>query len=136
MPKCKRRVRVGLVAAVTAAGVFAATAVAATIDGDDGPNRLVGTRDADVIQAFGGNDRVLALAGDDQVSSGRQRPGPRGRERRVARRAGDDRLRGGAATTPPTARRAGTGSSAGRATTRCMAAAGTTASSAGSATTR
>ena len=78
VPKCKRRMPAGLVVAVVASGVLAATALAATIDGDDGPNRLIGTSDADVIRALGGNDRVLAS---------RRRPGARRRrQRRRARR--------------------------------------------------
>ena len=70
MPKCKRRFRVGLCAALVASGAFAAAAAAATIEGDDGPNRLIGTQSADSINALGGNDRVRALGGDDSVLGG------------------------------------------------------------------
>ena len=65
VPKCKA----GIAAAIVASGMFAATAVAATIDGDNGPNRLTGTPEADVIQALGGNDRVWARGGDDHVAT-------------------------------------------------------------------
>jgi hypothetical protein len=37
VPKCKRRLPAGVIVAVTASGVLAASAFAATIDGDDGP---------------------------------------------------------------------------------------------------
>ena len=70
VPNCKRRLRVQLVATVAATGVLTATAVAATVDGDDGSNRLKGSPEADVIRAFGGNDGVLAFAGDDGVLLG------------------------------------------------------------------
>ena len=70
MPKCKRRFRLGMSAAVLASGALAATAAAATIGGDDRPNRLIGTHQADSIDARGGNDRVRALGGDDGVLAG------------------------------------------------------------------
>ena len=98
VPKCMRRVPIQLVAALAAAGVFTATAVAATIDGDDGPNRLKGTPEADVIQAFGGDDRVLAFAGNDRVLLGagddRTFTGPGDDE--TLGGPGDDRIRSGA----------------------------------------
>ena len=97
VPKCKTRCR-RVSPRRCGVGCLAATAVAATIDGDDGPNRLRGTVDADVIQAFGGNDRVLALAGDDQVVAGTGNDRrPRRRRRRQRQRPG--RLR------PPLRRR-------------------------------
>src|SRR4051812_19564317 len=68
---------VGLVACVVL--TTAAVAVAATIIGDDGDNRLIGTRTADVIDAKGGNDHVRGRKGDDRVTSG----------------LGDDHVRGG-----------------------------------------
>jgi hypothetical protein len=46
VPKCKRRTPVHLVAAVVASGAFAATAAAATVDGDNGPDRLKGSPEA------------------------------------------------------------------------------------------
>ena len=70
MPKCKRRFRVGLCAAVIASGTFAAAAaVAATIEGDDGPNRLIGTQTR------------------TRSSARRERPRPRARRRRQRRSA-------------------------------------------------
>src|ERR687895_700057 len=97
VPKCKRRLPVPLVAALAAAGVCTATSVAATVDGDDGPNRLVGTPEADVIRAFGGNDRVRALGGND-TSFGELGPDRLGGGRGNDMNDGGpdrDRLRGG-----------------------------------------
>jgi Ca2+-binding RTX toxin-like protein len=96
VPKCKRRVPVHLVATLATAGAFTATAVAATVDGDDGPNRLKGSPEADVIQAFGGDDRVRAFAGDDRVLLGdgddRAFAGPGDDDTEGG--PGDDRIRG------------------------------------------
>jgi Ca2+-binding RTX toxin-like protein len=61
-------------ALVLASGV----ALAATINGDNGPNKLTGTPRADLIRGYGGNDnitggkgvdRIYAGAGNDYVSS-------------------------------------------------------------------
>ena len=63
-----------VVALVLASGV----ALAATINGDNGPNKLTGTPRADLIRGYGGNDtitggkgvdRIYAGAGNDYVSS-------------------------------------------------------------------
>ncbi len=63
-----------VVALVLASGV----ALAATINGDNGPNTLIGTMRADLIRGYGGNDnitggkgvdRIYAGAGNDYVSS-------------------------------------------------------------------
>ena len=98
VPKCKRSVPIHLAAVVTAAGAFATTAAAATVDGDAGPNRLKGTPEADVIQGFGGDDRVLAFGGDDRVllSWGDDRTvlGPGDDDAKGG--PGNDRIRGGA----------------------------------------
>jgi Ca2+-binding RTX toxin-like protein len=65
---------VALVALMVAGGV----ALAETINGDNGPNKLTGTPRADLIRGYGGNDnitggkgvdRIYAGAGNDYVSS-------------------------------------------------------------------
>jgi Ca2+-binding RTX toxin-like protein len=65
----------------TIAGVLALSgvALAADITGDDNDNRLKGTKDADTINALGGNDTVFSRGGDDVVNGG----------------DGNDRIRGG-----------------------------------------
>ena len=60
--------------ALVACALFAATALAATITGDDGDNHLIGTKANDAIDAKGGNDVVHARPGDDQVTSGATTP--------------------------------------------------------------
>lgn len=42
----------------------------ATIVGNNAPNELFGTRLADLIRGFGGNDEIEARAGNDQVYGG------------------------------------------------------------------
>ncbi len=58
---------VALVALVVAGGV----ALAETVNGDDGPNTLYGTAQADIIRGYGGNDRIYPGNGVDQVYAGR-----------------------------------------------------------------
>jgi Ca2+-binding RTX toxin-like protein len=59
---------IGVAAAL--ALVPAASAVAATIDGGPGGERLRGTRFDDVIRGNGGNDRILGRGGNDQLNGG------------------------------------------------------------------
>src|SRR5215207_5037822 len=68
---CKRRLRVQLVATVAATGVLTATAVAATVDGDDGPKPAQG---------------LARGRRDPGVRGERRRAHVRGRRRRAARR--------------------------------------------------
>jgi Ca2+-binding RTX toxin-like protein len=56
-------------AAVVALGA-ASVAIAATINGDDGPNTLVGTPHGDTINGLGGDDRVIGLGGNDKIRGG------------------------------------------------------------------
>jgi Ca2+-binding RTX toxin-like protein len=55
------------VALFVAAVLLSAPALAKFVQGTSGPDRLVGTDRADLIDARGGNDSVRALAGDDTV---------------------------------------------------------------------
>lgn len=73
----------------TLAGVLAAPALAADINGTAGPDVLVGTRNDDTITARAGNDIVRARAGDDLVRAGAGAD-------RVRAAGGWDRVRGGA----------------------------------------
>lgn len=61
---------------------------AATIVGTSGPDRIRGTRRADVIVTLGGNDRVRGRGGKDRICGGKGRD-------RLAGGAGDDRINGG-----------------------------------------
>jgi hypothetical protein len=67
-----------VVALMVALMVAGGVAFAKTINGDDGPNKLNGTAQPDVIRGYGGNasirpgdgvDRVYAGRGNDFVSS-------------------------------------------------------------------
>ncbi len=58
---------VALVALVVAGGV----ALAETVNGDDGPNALYGTAQADVIRGYGGKDSIYPGDGADHVYAGR-----------------------------------------------------------------
>jgi len=58
---------VTLVALMVAGGV----ALAGTVNGDEGPNKLDGTAQADVIRGYGGNDEIRPGNGADQVYAGR-----------------------------------------------------------------
>src|SRR5688572_2466541 len=64
----------GLLAAPVIAGaialVAAGTAVALEITGTDGPDRIIGSRTADTINALAGPDRIFAHAGNDTVGAG------------------------------------------------------------------
>src|SRR5215218_3842593 len=50
--------------------VFAGVALAALIEGDDGPNTLVGTPKGDAIYGFGGADRIEGRGGGDALRLG------------------------------------------------------------------
>ena len=52
------------------AALPASTALAATINGGPGNERLRGTNAADIIDGNGGNDRILGRGGDDQLIGG------------------------------------------------------------------
>lgn len=56
--------------ALLACGTFAAVAVAATINGNNGDNALVGTGSADSINGRGGNDQIFGNGGDDFIDGG------------------------------------------------------------------
>lgn len=58
------------VAIVAALVVGSGVALAAVVEGDNGPNTLTGTMRADTISAYGGNDQVHALSGRDRVYGG------------------------------------------------------------------
>lgn len=60
----------------------------ATIIGDDGPDRLIGTRRADVIVGNAGPDRIDGRGGNDRICGGDGRDSLKGSE-------GDDKLVGG-----------------------------------------
>src|SRR5204862_3911480 len=64
------RTLIALAIAATAALVVAAVAMAATIVGTPGPDKLTGTPAGDSIKSLAGNDRVRALGGNDTVELG------------------------------------------------------------------
>src|SRR5829696_6467418 len=66
-----RRTTLTLVVALVALMVAGGVALAETINGDDGPNKLNGTAQADVIRGYGGNDEIHPGNGVDQVYAGR-----------------------------------------------------------------
>ena len=62
MKHSTNRISLSLALCAALACVFASVAVAATITGTPGNDKLTGTPDADTINALAGNDRVRALA--------------------------------------------------------------------------
>src|SRR5829696_9772286 len=81
------RPRAATFTATTALALLPTTALAATIQGGPGSERLRGTQAPDAIDANAGNDRVFGLAGDDQLAGG---PG----NDRVFGHRGDDTITG------------------------------------------
>lgn len=77
-------------AALTLALAVLAPAGALAIDqtGTDGPDKLVGTREADALYGLAGNDRIVGRGGDDLLS------GDFGRDR-ILGGPGNDTLLGG-----------------------------------------
>jgi RTX calcium-binding nonapeptide repeat (4 copies)/WD40-like Beta Propeller Repeat len=79
--------------------VFTCAGRRATIVGDDGPDRIKGTKTADVIVANAGKDIVRGRGGNDRICGGRgkdQLRGNNGRDR-ILGQAGADLLAGGRA---------------------------------------
>src|SRR4051812_48183430 len=68
MPRLTRRT--AAVAAAAALAALPATALAATIQGGPGGERLRGTNAADVIDGNAGNDRIAGRAGPDRLTGG------------------------------------------------------------------
>jgi len=60
----------------------------ATIVGDDGPDRINGTKKADVILGFGGKDTLIGRGGNDRLCGGKGRD-------RIRAGKGRDRCKGG-----------------------------------------
>ena len=56
--------------ALLACGTFTAVAVAATINGNNADNVLVGTSSADVMNGKGGSDNIYGNGGDDFLDGG------------------------------------------------------------------
>jgi Ca2+-binding RTX toxin-like protein len=97
----KKQLVTVLAAAACSALVFAAVALATTIEGtqgnDSGANALNGTAGPDTIIAKKGNDEVNALAGDDYVNAGPGNDivnGDEGNDR-LSGKAGNDTVNGG-----------------------------------------
>jgi len=59
-----------LVAIVVGLVLGSGIALAALVEGNDRDNALTGTRYADTIRAYGGEDLVWALSGRDRISGG------------------------------------------------------------------
>lgn len=92
----RSRMGTGLAATVGVLAVLTATAFALDIDGTPGDDRIVGSVNADSIDALAGDDRVFARGGDDQVdgSDGDDRvSGGPGNDTLLGRK-GDDALLG------------------------------------------
>ena len=62
--------RTTIIVAASALAIVPSATPAATIQGDDGGERLRGTRFADTITGGAGNDRIAGRAGDDQLVGG------------------------------------------------------------------
>ena len=62
--------RAAALTATTALALLPASALAATIQGGPGNERLLGTQAPDAIDANAGNDRVFGLAGSDELAGG------------------------------------------------------------------
>lgn len=73
------------------------TAIAPTIAGTVGDDRLVGTPGRDVIAGYRGNDDIVGLGGNDKICAGKGDDRVRGGNGndRIAGRRGNDRLAGG-----------------------------------------
>jgi hypothetical protein len=67
------RFRSSTIAAISVLALAPSAALAATITGGPGDERLKGTRFADTIDGNGGNDRIRGLAGDDTLRGGDSR---------------------------------------------------------------
>jgi Ca2+-binding RTX toxin-like protein len=65
-----RRTTLTLVVALVVLMVVGGVALAKTINGDDGPNSLKETPQADVIRGYGGKDDIHPGDGADQVYAG------------------------------------------------------------------
>ena len=65
-----RRTTLMFVAMVVALVLGSGVALAALVEGNDRDNQLTGTRYADTIRAYGGEDLVWGLSGRDQISGG------------------------------------------------------------------
>ncbi|MFN3217342.1 MAG: hypothetical protein ACE367_12675 [Acidimicrobiales bacterium] len=86
--KVGRRTMAGLgLSALLLAGA-AGSALAATLDGNAGPNDIVGTSGNDLIRGFGGDDDLYGREGDDRIRGGAGRDDIYGED-------GNDRLFGG-----------------------------------------
>src|SRR3954452_9707418 len=86
------------VGAIAALALVPSVALAATLNGGPGNERLKGTRFADHIDGNAGNDRILGLAGDDVLIGGPGNDrvwGGRGNDD-ISGVQGNDRLYGGA----------------------------------------
>jgi Ca2+-binding RTX toxin-like protein len=78
--------------------VFRCAGRRATIVGDDGPEKIKGTKKADVIVANGGKDKVSGRGGNDRICGGRGKDkisGGGGRDRLLGQQ-GNDRIAGNA----------------------------------------
>src|SRR3954454_4096469 len=89
--------RKSTIGAIAALALIPGTALAATIDGGPGNDRLRGTHDADLINGHAGNDRIHGFAGDDTLlgESGNDRIFGGGGNDMVRGTAGNDWLNGG-----------------------------------------
>jgi Ca2+-binding RTX toxin-like protein len=89
--------RKSTIGAVAALALIPGTALAATIEGGPGNDRLRGTHDADLINGHAGNDRIRGFAGNDTLlgESGNDRIFGGGGNDMIRGTAGNDWLNGG-----------------------------------------
>jgi Ca2+-binding RTX toxin-like protein len=70
MPHCFKRVSLGLTTVLAVGALFASAALAATIVGTPGNDRLRGSQFDDQIDAKAGNDVVRGFRGNDDINGG------------------------------------------------------------------
>lgn len=97
MRHCANRLSLGLTGALLGVALFASTALALTITGTPGNDRIKGSAQDDTINALAGDDRVIGRTGNDVIDgdAGADRLFGNAGDDELLGHAGPDRLRGG-----------------------------------------
>jgi Ca2+-binding RTX toxin-like protein len=97
MRHCANRLSIGLTGALVGVALFASAALALTITGTDGNDRIKGSQQDDTINALAGDDRVRGRAGNDVIDggAGADRLFGNAGDDTLLGHAGPDRLHGG-----------------------------------------
>jgi Ca2+-binding RTX toxin-like protein len=97
MRHCANRLSLGLTGALLGVALVASTALALTITGTSGNDRIRGSQQDDTIDALAGDDRVIGRAGNDTIDGdgGADRLFGNAGNDKMLGHAGPDRLHGG-----------------------------------------